>query len=373
MFFTKYIKNNFILNWIMIVLSNTVIVFSKLFNFYPKNSDKENIVVIALHRLGDSVFTIPALRNIVNYHGDKIYLICFPETEPIFRIAFNSLNYIHIEHNDIHFDNRIAGRKAKKILKSLRPSTIYDLTGTIVSATLLFGSSAKNIIGINEPFYKAIYSKYNEIRKEPHLMDKYIDAIKNILPVTVTSYYNGENNLSGKYILIHPFTSLEEKEWGLKKYISLAEHLNSIYKCVIVAPSNKIPADIVSELNQKKIDFIETKSVSELIELMKLCSIFIGNDSGPTNIANLLGKPTFTIYGPTNPDFHKPKEGLNDFIIKKRICSPNFDEKMCFTQTKLKGCPAFECMNNLTLDEVKLKVMNFITSVENHKQNLIKN
>ena len=31
---------------------------------------------------------------------------------------------------------------------------------------------------------------------------------------------------------------------------------------------------------------------------MKKCSVFIGNDSGPVQIASLLGKPTFTIYSP---------------------------------------------------------------------------
>jgi len=158
---------------------------------------------------------------------------------------------------------------------------------------------------------------------------------------------------------------LKEKEWGLRKYISLVESLVGKYKCCIVTPENKIPKDIIREIREKNIDFIETKSISELIRVIKRCLLFIGNDSGPTNIANLLGKPTFTIYGPTNPDFHKPLLGQNDYIVKKINCSPQTNEKMCFTQRTTRGCPSFECMNRLTVDEVKKSVIEFISSVEN--------
>ena len=171
MFFTKYIKNNIILNRIVIVLSNTGLIFLKVFNFYRKNFGTENIVVIALQKLGDSVFTIPAIKNIVNYYGENIYIICFPETEPIYRIVFNSVNFVNIEHSEIHFNNRIVGRRAKKILRDIKPSTIYDLTGTITSATLLFMSSAKKIIGINEPYYRPIYTNFRKVRSIPHLID----------------------------------------------------------------------------------------------------------------------------------------------------------------------------------------------------------
>jgi ADP-heptose:LPS heptosyltransferase len=121
---------------------------------------------------------------------------------------------------------------------------------------------------------------------------------------------------------------------------------------------------------QKKIKFIETKTTADLIEVIKRCALLIGNDSGPVHIANLLGKPTFTIYGPTNPDFHKPLDGINKYIIKEIPCSPRTNEKMCFTYGGMIGCPSFECMNNLNVEEVKTSVDDFILSLEKMKMEL---
>ncbi len=367
MFFSRYIKNNPAYKKITILLFDTVII---LYRFFIKKNTVGSTVIVALHRLGDAVFTIPAIKNIINYHKD-IYLVCFTETEPIYRIVFNSIDFINLEHSDFYFSDRIAKKKAKKVLKNLNPLTIYDLTGTITSASLLLNSSAKNITGINEPYYRSLYTNYSGIRTQPHITDNYIDAIRNVLPISKSGSQAIENNCQCEYILFHPFTSLKEKEWGLQKYISLAESLTERYRCCIVAPQNKIPQDIIIEIKEKNIRFVETESVTELISVIKKCLLFVGNDSGPTNIANLLGKPTFTIYGPTNPDFHKPLSGQTDYIIKKINCSPQANEKMCFTQRTTRDCPSFECMSGLSVNEVKKNVFEFVSSLEKQNAEII--
>ena len=61
----------------------------------------------------------------------------------------------------------------------------------------------------------------------------------------------------------------------------------------------------------------------ELISNIKKCSLIIGNDSGVIQIAASIGKPTFTIYGPTNPKFHLPldNEKYNRFSQHKINCT----------------------------------------------------
>jgi heptosyltransferase-2 len=78
----------------------------------------------------------------------------------------------------------------------------------------------------------------------------------------------------------------------------------------------------------------------------------ISNDSGPLYIASLMGKPTFTIYGPTNPLFHLPLGSKHNYIRHLISCSPAETEKYCFTNAGRDGCPSFECMNQLKVDEV---------------------
>ena len=108
--------------------------------------------------------------------------------------------------------------------------------------------------------------------------------------------------------------------------------------------------------------FKETKNIDDLISIIAGSSIFISNDSGPLQIAALLGKPTFTIYGPTNPEYHLPFGNHHRFIQKIIECSPPKGEKFCFTNAGRDGCPSFECMNLLSVEEVLPQVMDFISS-----------
>ena len=44
----------------------------------------------------------------------------------------------------------------------------------------------------------------------------------------------------------------------------------------------------------------------ELSALIEKCDLIIANDSGPMHAAAALGKPTLGIFGPTDPEAHRP-------------------------------------------------------------------
>ncbi|HSP86696.1 MAG TPA: glycosyltransferase family 9 protein, partial [Ignavibacteriaceae bacterium] len=208
------------------------------------------------------------------------------------------------------------------------------------------------------------------IRNKPHITDVYVDVIRNYIPIKNTDYRKVNNGLD-KYILIHPFAGTNPKEWGIKKFLDLAKDLNKERECFILIPPQTLSEDLLSEIKSRNLKTIETKTINELIEVIESCYVFIGNDSGPIHIANLLGKPTFTIYGPTNPIFHKPLFGPYKYAYKEIKCSPLYNEKLCFTHGGVLDCPSFECMNTLTLAEVKENITEFLMSLK--KQSFKKN
>ena len=95
-------------------------------------------------------------------------------------------------------------------------------------------------------------------------------------------------------ILVHPFGGWKAKEWNLNKFIDLVYFLSKNLKVKLIFQENQIPEDIIEFLQQCNIEYIESRSLEDLIREIKSCSVFIGNDSGPLNIASFLGKPTFT-------------------------------------------------------------------------------
>jgi len=236
----------------------------------------------------------------------------------------------------------------------LKPEIILDLTGTMTSASLIYKIKAKQIIGINRKQFSSIYDHFVSVREEPQLVDIYLDTISPIVKSINRTKSNQQQksiNPLGK-ILIHPFAGWKEKEWNLKKFIILAGRLNENYRVSLITQKSQLSTDIINEINHSNIDLIQTDSVEELIENIKACSLLIDNDSGPVNIANYLGKPTFSIYGATNPDFTASGASHQIFIQKLLSCSSQKRDKYCSIGAAVYDCPGIQCMNLLTLEEV---------------------
>ncbi|MCW8804540.1 MAG: glycosyltransferase family 9 protein [Ignavibacteriaceae bacterium] len=355
---TDLINCNRILSLIM---NNALILFFTAIRFVNKLFKYKNgsFVIISLHRLGDTIFTIPAVRELQKLYGQKIQIICFPESIPIYKIEFNDLQVCPIMHNEFRFGERHAKHSAISKLKDLKPEIILDLTGSMISASLIYNIKAKQIIGINRKQFSSIYDHFVPVREEPQLVDLYLDAIS---PITQTlSRTESQKNKKlinpiGK-IVIHPFAGWKEKEWNLKSFITLADRLNANYSVSLITQNGQLSNDVISEIDCLNIELIQTNSVEELIKGVEECSFFIGNDSGPVNIANFLGKPTLSIYGSTNPEYTASEADHQIFIQKLLGCSSRQNEKYCSIGAAIYDCPGIQCMNSVTVDEVYDRVI----------------
>ncbi len=75
--------------------------------------------------------------------------------------------------------------------------------------------------------------------------------------------------------------------------------------------------------------------MTELIEALRVCHVLLTNDTGTMHLAAMLGLPTVSIFGSTEPLLTRPL-GPNHAILRHHVeCSP------CF----LRECPLdFRCM-----------------------------
>ncbi len=348
-------------------LVNQIKIISTLLNFFfilffitirlvlkPFKYQSNSMAVLSLHRLGDTIFTLPAVRALHKKYGERVVILCFPESVPLYKLEFDNIRFCKIEHKEFYFGERIAKSSVKRKLQVLKPGTIVDLTGSMISASMIFNIRADKIYGINRRQFKTIYNNFIPVRETPQLIDIYLDAITPLTSVSNHQRYEEPGVSPNPYskILIHPFAGWKEKEWNLKKYISLASLLNKDYKVSFVVQNNQIHSDIIAEYHKLNIDVINTGSVEILIEQIKECSLFIGNDSGPVNIANFLGKPTLTIYGSTNPDYTATMVDHQLYIQKKLSCSACKNEKYCLIDVGIYKCSGTQCMNLLSVEDV---------------------
>ena len=337
------------------------IIYRRIFLLFNKNISG-NLIVVSFQKLGDSVFAIPAIKEIVKYYKNyNIIIFCYPESKNIYDLVFKEHKVI-LNKEDFKFGLRIASAGARKMLKKENPEIIFDLTGTIASASLIFSSAAPQVIGMNDRLFKSIYTQFTKKRTLPHLIDTYLDIANLTIPIERKEeiyLFNSSVNKNGK-ILIHPFAGWKAKEWNLEKFIRLGGILKDKYEIAFILPKNSFSSEVQVELGILDIPLIITESVDELINELKKCSLIISNDSGPVYIASLFGKPTFTIYGPTNPAYSIPFGTSHGYIQKKIECSPEENNQYCLTDAGRNGCPLFECMNLLTVDEVFENLNQFI-------------
>ena len=126
---------------VSIILDTLFFLFFSSVRFLMKKSRSvnENITIISLHRLGDTLFTIPAILEIQRHYPNKtLNIVCFPEAEHIYNLSLQNVNFCFLKREDFIWNERLAGRRAKKLLKDLKPDIIFDLTGWLISASLIF-------------------------------------------------------------------------------------------------------------------------------------------------------------------------------------------------------------------------------------------
>lgn len=140
--------------------------------------------------------------------------------------------------------------------------------------------------------------------------------------------------------------------------------LSSEHKCAFILQDDSITSDVTFQLMEENVKIIQSNSLEILFNEIVECSLFISNDSGPLQIAALLGKPTFSIYGPTNPTFHLPIGKFHQFSRKTLKCSPII-EKYCFADGG-DSCPHNDCLELLTVDEVYNGITKFISELKDH-------
>lgn len=109
---------------------------------------------------------------------------------------------------------------------------------------------------------------------------------------------------------------------------------------------------ICLDLPKEAINLAGLTSLRELMALIKVCQIFLTNDSGPMHIADAFDVPVVALFGSTNEVATGPyKQG---FVIHKHVeCSP------CYKRV----CPIdLRCMKQIKSQEVYEKVLQILQS-----------
>ena len=137
------------------------------------------------------------------------------------------------------------------------------------------------------------------------------------------------------------------KRWLSERFARVADELSSSCNARVVifgALSERVIAEqVASQMTQAAVVLAGETTLGQLMALIRQCSLFITNDSGPMHLAAALDVPQIAIFGSTSEIATGPINADAQVIKNSVPCSP------CF----LRECPTdFCCMTGIEVDEV---------------------
>ena len=271
-------------------------------------------IVYTHHKLGDLIWQLPYIKAISEHHKIAVDLILREKTQA--KNILKDLNHI----NTINYNNFRKGIyywvdvwKLIKIFKQNNYSHVYILDKVNKPALAAKLSGIKNIIGPgigNQKKYlttSMILSdndwKLNYTEQSQKLLQLHNIKCNNLYPqIEVNINRFNENNLDlvidGNKIAFGVDSFEDYKMWYEEDFVKLADRLYEKklfdYIYLICGPDKSYIAKKIIETSKKKY-FIDCsqKDLSGVITAIKNSNFFIGNNSGPLNLASALGIKSF--------------------------------------------------------------------------------
>jgi len=173
---------------------------------------------------------------------------------------------------------------------------------------------------------------------------------------------------STKFLAIGPTTNWIGKQWPAECFAELVKRLcnndgiMADAKIVILGAPNEIEEAlplIHAIPEQRLVNLVGKLELATTIEVIALCDMYIGNDSGLMHIAAASGIPTLGLFGPSK-DKHYAPWGDNTATVRTKISyeelvgGPNYNHRNTDT-----------LMKSLTVDMVEVAATNLWYKVNN--------
>jgi len=277
-------------------------------------------IVYSHHKLGDLIWQLPYIKAISEHHNKKIDLIVREKTQA--KEILKDLNYI----NTIHYNNFrkkifywIDVFKLKKIFFTEDYTHVYILDKINKPAVAAKLANIKNIIGPGIKRQKKWLTNKNFLDDKDWLLSYSEQSqkllklnnieIKDIYPhIEVNPSNIGEFKKNffykGKKIAFGVDSFEDYKIWYEENFIELANKFydKKIFDYIyLICGKDKqyIAKDIIAKSNKNYfIDCSDLKLI-DIISVIKDSDFFVGNNSGPLNLAAALNVKSFGLFANT--------------------------------------------------------------------------
>lgn len=129
-----------------------------------------------------------------------------------------------------------------------------------------------------------------------------------------------------KYVVIHPAARRVLRQWPAERFAFIAKHLWEKFAIHTIVVGTKDEIDILENVKSGQ-DFVKiwisNDSLLTLFSVIQNAELFIGNESGPLQIADLSGIPVVGLFGPGVKNVFYPQRNSRSKVIHSFLeCNP---------------------------------------------------
>lgn len=313
--------------------------------------------------IGDAVLLIPAL-NVLREKFTDIHITVLAEKRNA--SAFKLCPYI---------DEVLHYNKPKELFKALRGnySVVIDTEQWHrLSALVARFTGAPVSIGFGTNEREKMFAHSIHYSHDDYEADSFLNLLTPLgiaetcgirtpfLVVPEISKIKAEKLLESlacrPFVSVFPGASIPERRWGMENFAAVAQRLSAkgIAIVVVGGKGEKTDGDRITD-GGRGLNFAGKTSLIETAAIIEKSTVLLSGDSGVLHIGVGLGKPTVSLFGPSNIRKWAPIGEKNIVICKNLPCSPC--AKFGYTPI----CPInAKCMVDITVSEVAVAVENLL-------------
>ncbi|MFV0338856.1 MAG: glycosyltransferase family 9 protein [Chthoniobacterales bacterium] len=297
------------------------------------------VLILKVNQLGDNLIFLPVVQSLVQRLArEQVHLYTTDLARQLYENFLPSENIHAYSKDRFNQSWKHPGFFLRLIqeIRSIRADMVllpYD-QGNAARLLALF-SGAKYRVGVKNPRTRTNWCLNHGIEAEASMPAAERDwvllgEIANILGFDdveksppapgITSLLEDLSEMSSRRVMIHAGASREYKQWPMERFVALASRLiEEGFEVVWAEQKNDEEKNLSSSVH-----FLAAGSLRDFIRELGKCRYFIGNNSGPMNLANALGLASLIFSGPSptiwDPYWHQ------DRIINLRLpelsCQP---------------------------------------------------
>jgi heptosyltransferase-2 len=348
---------------------------------------RKKILVLRYRFIGDTILTIPFLRNLRYAEPDAFiaWVVAPGSSEVVAGIPYVD-ELIYWDPVTIHADSRGTHKTYSdkvNFIKSLRAyqfDKAYILKRSLGSALIAFLSGAGERIGFATEGRSFLLTKKVPYCHDQHEVQNFLDVLRaDNIPVVddhleawlspeeeqfALKFFADAGVKHGETLIgIHPFAANAPRAWHLDNFIELANRLQREMNCRVVFFGGPKDGEAVARLKNlvlpSPVLAIGGTTIRQSMALLKRLRFLVCNDSGIMHLAASLQVPLVALFGPQSPVKFGPWGDKCRVVHSDFPCSPCRQKFFTECQPSERGTPL--CMEAITVDQVLQEVQPFLS------------